>query len=58
MEKGVGFKSGKYYMSYINTLFISFRNQNGGKPYCHSAKHHITQNAAHRVMNSMYISQI
>lgn len=40
---------GKYYTSYINTLFASFPNQNGGKPYCHSAKHHITKNAAQRV---------
>lgn len=39
----------KYYTSYINTLFASFPNQNGGKPYCHSAKHHITKNAAQRV---------
>lgn len=32
MGKGVGFKSGKYYMNYINTLFLSFRNQNGENP--------------------------
>lgn len=38
-------------MSHINPLFTSSRNQNGGKPYCHSAEHHMTKNAAQRVMN-------
>lgn len=54
MKKDVGFKS--VWGVTINTLFMSSWNQNGGKPYCHSAKHHITKNAAQSHESNVHIT--